>query len=95
MATTKGKSKASANLVVAPPRPAAPAEKIRATRAKSAGTKQPLDPRENPLARNSSGKATRAEIRREEVRHSAPRQTNRTPERSGQSRSHPPKKKSS
>lgn len=50
--------------------------------------KHPLAAREHPHARNATGKATRAEIRQEAPRTSAPRNTSRPAERGGQPRSH-------
>ncbi|MFM7215944.1 MAG: hypothetical protein ACKO3H_13810, partial [Verrucomicrobiota bacterium] len=52
------------------------------------GPKHPLDPRENPAARDSRGTATRTEIRREAPRVTGPRLSLRPAERSGQDRSH-------
>ena len=52
----------------------------------SASNKQPLDPREYPFARDSRGSAGRAEIRTKTPMVSAPRQSNRPAERSGQVR---------
>ncbi len=48
----------------------------------SANTKQPLDPREYPKARDSRGKAGREEIRAQTPRVPAPRQSQRPPEKS-------------
>ncbi len=50
--------------------------------------KRPTDPGQNPAVRDSKGKASRTEIRREAPRRSAPRQTGRAPERGNQPRSH-------
>lgn len=50
--------------------------------------KHPLSLRDNPTARDSQGKAGRTEIRREEPRRSAPRNTVGTAERGNQRRSH-------
>jgi len=55
--------------------------------APGAGTKKPLDRRENPGARDERGAATRAEIRSGASMMSAPRQTQRRVERSNQPRS--------
>ena len=54
----------------------------------SASNKQPADPRANPLARSPKGSATREEIRAKTPMVSAPRQSNRPVERSGQKRAH-------
>ena len=54
----------------------------------SASNKQPVDPREYPLARDSRGSAGREEIRAKPAMVSAPRQSNRPAERSGQVRAH-------
>lgn len=54
----------------------------------SASNKQPVDPRANPLARPAKGSATREEIRAQAVVVSAPRQSRRPAERSGQKRAH-------
>ena len=54
----------------------------------SASNKQPADPRANPLARSTKGSATREEIRAKTPVVSAPRQSNRPAERSGQKRTH-------
>jgi hypothetical protein len=53
------------------------------------GRKHPLDPRENPLARDRRGTPSREEIRRKAsaTQHSA-RQSQRNPERSRQHRTH-------
>lgn len=52
----------------------------------SASNKQPLDPRVNPMARTTKGSATREEIRTKAPVVSAPRQSRRPAERSGQKR---------
>ena len=54
----------------------------------SASNKQPVDPRANLLARDSRGTASREEIRAKTAMVSAPRQSNRPAERSGQKRAH-------
>ncbi len=54
----------------------------------SASNKQPVDPRANPKARSTKGSATRDEIRTKTPVVSAPRQSNRPAERSGQKRTH-------
>jgi len=54
----------------------------------SLSNKQPLDPRANPLARDSRGAAAREEIRAKTTMRSAPRQSQRPVERSGQKRAH-------
>ena len=54
----------------------------------SASNKQPVDPRANPLARTAKGSATREEIRAQSPVVSAPRQSRRAMERSGQARAH-------
>ena len=54
----------------------------------SASNKQPVDPRANPLARDARGAASREEIRAKTTMVSAPRQSNRPVERSGQKRAH-------
>lgn len=74
------------NLVVAPPPPDVTGT---VTRAKPVlvAKKRPSDPREKPAARDSQGKASRAEIRREEPRRVAPRATGRDTERGNQQRS--------
>ncbi|GDY22353.1 hypothetical protein LBMAG56_37000 [Verrucomicrobiota bacterium] len=87
MAKTKTTPPTAPSLVVVPPPPVAPPEKIRAAAGKTLPTKRPLDPRENPAARDSRGTATRAEIRRESPQVTAPRASGRRPERSGQPRS--------
>jgi len=51
-------------------------------------TKKPLAPKENPGARDSRGKANRTEVRAVAPRASAPRKSEKPPERSGQPRSH-------
>jgi len=56
-------------------------------------TKHPLAPHEHPDARGTGGNPGRAEIRRESPRVSAPRATQRTPERSNQPRTHKAPKK--
>ena len=56
----------------------------------SASNKQPVDPRANHLARDSRGTASREEIRAKTPVFSAPRQSNRPAERSGQTRAHKP-----
>ena len=80
------------NLVVLPPRPETPVIAVRSA-AVPVAKKRPSDPRENPAARDSKGKASRTEIRREEPRRSAPRTSNRAPERGNQPRSHKSGKK--
>ena len=50
--------------------------------------KHPLDPREYPQARDSRGSAGRAEIRAQNPRVAAPRQSNRPVERSNQNQTH-------
>ena len=52
------------------------------------GGKKPSDPREYPAARDSRGTSSRQEIRAHEAKVSAPRQSQRTPERGNQSRKH-------
>ena len=91
---TKNPSAAPA-LVVAPPPPAAPPESVRASARKIVGSKHPLDPRENPAARDSRGSASRAEIRRETSHIPAPRQSARRAERHSQPRSKIAKAKAS
>jgi len=54
----------------------------------SASNKQPLDPRENPMARDARGSAGREEIRAKTSMVSAPRQSQRPVERSNQKRAH-------
>ena len=54
----------------------------------SASNKQPSDPREYPLARDSRGSAGREEIRAKTAMVSAPRQSRRPVERSNQKRAH-------
>jgi len=54
----------------------------------AASNKQPSDPREYPLARDSRGSAGRTEIRAKTAMVSAPRKSNRPIERSGQKRAH-------
>ena len=54
----------------------------------SASNKQPVDPRADTLARDSRGVASREEIRAKTTMVSAPRQSNRPVERSGQKRAH-------
>ena len=44
---------------------------------KAPSNKQPLDPRENPRARDARGSASRDEIRAQTSRVPAPRQSNR------------------
>jgi hypothetical protein len=78
---------AKSSLVVAPPPPKTRVVTARSPR-KAQSTKRPLDAREYPAARDSRGKASRAEIRREGTRIAAPRASNRTAERGNQSRSH-------
>ena len=56
----------------------------------SASNKQPVDPRAHPLARSPKGSATREEIRAKTPMVSAPRQSNRPVERSGQKRPNTP-----
>ena len=56
--------------------------------AKSVGKKQPLDPREYPLARDERGSPTREEIRDMTPVATAPRESHRPMERSGQKRAH-------
>lgn len=75
------------SLVVAPPPPETRVVAARGTR-KARSTKRPLDAREYPAARDSRGKASRTEIRREGTRVAAPRASNRTAERGNQTRSH-------
>ena len=55
--------------------------------AKALPCKHPLAPREHVGARDSGGKATRTDIRREAPRVSAPRASVKTAERGGQPRS--------
>ena len=55
---------------------------------KPASKKQPSDPREYPLARDSRGSARREEIRSKTPMVSAPRQSRRPVERSTQKRAH-------
>lgn len=43
------------------------------------GAKKPLDPREDPLARDARGKATREEVRRTASPVNAPRASKRNP----------------
>jgi hypothetical protein len=73
------------NLVVIPPRLDDEAHAV--TRSPVAGRKHPLTAREHSRARDISGKATRAEIRREAPRVSAPRTSAKPAERGGQQRS--------
>ena len=54
----------------------------------SASSKQPVNPRDNPLARSAKGSATREEIRSQSPVVSAPRRSDRPVERSGQKRAH-------
>jgi hypothetical protein len=54
----------------------------------SASNKQPVDPRAYPLARDTRGSADRAEIRAQNPRVAAPRQSNRPVERSSQNQTH-------
>jgi len=64
-------------------------KEMRSTQAKkSTNNKKPSDPREYPLARDSRGSASRAEIRAKTPMVSSPRQSNRPTERSGQKRAH-------
>ena len=51
-------------------------------------SKQPVDRRESPLARDPRGSATRQEIRKISPMVNAPRATRRPTERSGQKRTH-------
>jgi hypothetical protein len=81
------------NLVKVPPPPAALVMEARSAPV-SGAKKRPSDPREKPAARDAQGKASRAEIRREEPRRSAPRNTVGTPERGNQRRSHKSGRKS-
>jgi hypothetical protein len=71
--------------------PAKPAKRADAKPAKAvtSGKRHPLDPRENPLARDRRGTASRDEIRRKAsaTQHSA-RQSQRNPERGSQHRTH-------
>ena len=87
MAKTKNPSSSTPSPVVVSPPPAVAPEKIRSAAGKTLPTKHPLDPRENPAARDSRGTATRTEIRRESPRVTAPRESGRTPERHSQPRS--------
>lgn len=80
------------SLVVLPPPPETPVIPLRSPKAVVA-KKRPTNPRQNPAARDSKGKASRAEIRREEPRRTAPRTTGRAPERGNQPRSHKSGKK--
>ena len=57
-------------------------------RRQSTSKKQPLDPREYPLARDSRGSAAREEIRTKTPMVSAPRQSSRPVERSNRKRAH-------
>jgi hypothetical protein len=50
--------------------------------------KQPVDTRADPLAHDSRGAARHEEIRTKAPMLSAPRQSNRPTERSGQNRAH-------
>jgi hypothetical protein len=84
--TNKPASARKSRLVVVPPPPKPLLLALRTT-AIPGSKKRPSNPRENPAARDSQGKASRTEIRREEPRRSAPRTTNRTPERGNQPRS--------
>lgn len=94
MAKPKKVPSAPAPLLVAPPPPttevpgAVPLAEQSARR-----TKKPLAPKENPGARDSRGKASRAEVRAVAPRASAPRRTGKPPERSSQPRSHKAGKK--
>ena len=54
----------------------------------SASNKQPVDPREYPMARDARGSASREEIRAKTRVVSAPRQSQRPVERSNQKRAH-------
>ena len=72
-------------LVVVPPPPKTQVVGVRSARPKS--TKKPVDPRENPAARDVRGTASRTEIRREAPRVAAPRASQRPAERSRQPRS--------
>lgn len=81
----KSTAAAATSLVVAPPPP--PSNAATASAVRAVGSKHPLDPRENPAARDSRGKASRAEIRRETTRVAAPRASGRRPERHSQPRS--------
>ncbi len=74
------------NLVVVPPPPDKTGVVTR-TKPALVVKKRPSDPREKPAARDSQGKASRAEIRREEPRRVAPRATGRDTERGNQQRS--------
>jgi hypothetical protein len=80
------------SLVVLPPPPETPVIAVRSTKA-VISKKRPTDPRQNPTVRDSKGKASRTEIRREEPRRTAPRSTGRAPERGNQPRSHKSGKK--
>jgi hypothetical protein len=90
--STKPSPAKSSSLVVVPPPPKTLAISARSTTV-SVAKKRPSNPMEKPSARDSQGKAGRAEIRREEPRRSAPRATARTPERGNQPRSHKSGKK--
>lgn len=65
-------------------------EKIKTDRDQknSPSEKHPLDPREYPLARDSRGAAGRAEIRAQNPRVAAPRQSNRPVVRSSRNQTH-------
>ncbi|MBI5774707.1 MAG: hypothetical protein HZA89_13305 [Verrucomicrobia bacterium] len=78
--------------MVVPPPPAVTASMAEGLKTTFRGGKKPLDRRENPLARDARGTASRAEIRRETPRVAAPRQSNRPAERRGQPRSRVSKK---
>ena len=73
-------------LSVPTPEPLPPALAAQAS-PKATAKKHPLAPREHAGARDSGGKATRTDIRREAPRVSAPRASVKTAERGSQPRS--------
>lgn len=86
--TKPKKSPAARNLVVAPPRPTALEPGAEALVAQKPKAKRAVTGRGKTLARDTRGKADRAELRRVEKRIDAPRHTGKPAERSGVQRSH-------
>ncbi|MBN8248281.1 MAG: hypothetical protein J0L84_12670 [Verrucomicrobia bacterium] len=74
MASKKTVPGKPAPLVVVPPPPKTELPGAVPLAEQKRERKRPLDPRENPAARDPRGTASRAEIRREAPRRSAPRQ---------------------
>lgn len=82
-------------LVVVPEPPKIPVKGVVPLTEQDRSGKRPLDPRENPSARDPRGKPSRSEIRKETARHIPSRQSAKPPERSRQPRSGKPKREGS